>query len=77
MTYYHQNSNLTLPALDQIGSIPWWLWLVFLAIVLVILIAGFFVKDQASRHYPGVKQPLPEADDQTSTGTELESNSSG
>ena len=61
-------------SLDQLGTIPWWLWLAILLILLSLLVVGLFVREEDRHRYPGMKKPLPErAYDQTSTGTEPES----
>jgi uncharacterized membrane protein YdfJ with MMPL/SSD domain len=61
-------------SIDQLGTIPWWLWLVILLILLSLLVLGLFVREEDKHRYPRMKKPLPEkASDQTSTGTELES----
>ena len=61
-------------SLDQLGTIPWWLWLVILLILLSLLVVGLVIREEDRHRYPGMKKPLPEkASDQISTGTELES----
>jgi hypothetical protein len=63
--------------LDQLGHIPWWLWLAILLAIMMLLAAGFFIQEDSSHRYPGDQIPPPKADEQTSTGTELESDLSG
>jgi len=61
-------------SLDQLGTIPWWLWLMILLILLSLLVVGLFVREEDRHRYPGMKKPLPEkTSNQISTGTELES----
>jgi len=72
------NDHLLLPAAqrasDQLGTIPWWLWLAILLVLLSLLMVGLFVREDHRHRYPGMKKPLPEtASDQISTGTERES----
>ena len=59
---------------DNLVSIPWWVWLLFIVAVLVILVIGLFGKERRDIRFPGTQQVLPEiTQDQMSTGTELES----
>ncbi len=58
----------------QLGQVPWWLWLVILLILLGLLIAGLFVREEPGHRYPDIQKTSPGiASDQISTGTELES----
>ena len=56
---------------DQLGFVPWWLWLIILIVVLCILIYGLFVTSDNAQRRPGSTRLPPLASDgQTSEGTE-------